>query len=99
MSNLYWKPEQPPPSTLTRSMVPGGSRRNASYFGRWVTFADSVDAPVRALLTDAQTSGGLLIAVPRDRSDALMGALRRRGVLGAAIGELGAGEAGTIKVD
>ena len=27
MSNLYWKPEQPPPSTLTRSMVPAGSRR------------------------------------------------------------------------
>src|SRR5262249_2676219 len=24
-SNLYWKPEQPPPSTLTRSIVPGGS--------------------------------------------------------------------------
>ena len=25
MSNLYWKPEQPPPSTLTRSIVPAGS--------------------------------------------------------------------------
>jgi hypothetical protein len=25
MSNLYWKPEQPPPSTLTRSMAPAGS--------------------------------------------------------------------------
>ena len=30
MSNLYWKPEQPPPSTLTRSMVPAGSRRRIS---------------------------------------------------------------------
>jgi len=25
MSNLYWNPEQPPPSTLTRSIVPCGS--------------------------------------------------------------------------
>ena len=25
MSNLYWKPEQPPPSTLTRSIAPAGS--------------------------------------------------------------------------
>ena len=38
MSNLYWKPEQPPPSTLTRSMVPAGSR-----------LQDLADPPCRAL--------------------------------------------------
>src|SRR5580692_3149963 len=30
VSNLYWKPEQPPPSTLTRSMVPAASRPKIS---------------------------------------------------------------------
>src|SRR5437763_6280551 len=34
ISNLYWKPEQPPPSTLSRSMAPGGSRRRISPIRR-----------------------------------------------------------------
>src|SRR5438477_7757852 len=34
MSNLYWKPEQPPPSTLRRSMAPAGSRRKISPIRR-----------------------------------------------------------------
>src|SRR5579872_1926558 len=34
VSNLYWKPEQPPPSTLTRSMVPAGSPRRISPIRR-----------------------------------------------------------------
>src|SRR5205085_1223220 len=34
MSNLYWKPEQPPPSTLSRSMAPGGSPRRISPIRR-----------------------------------------------------------------
>src|SRR6185437_15068619 len=34
MSNLYWKPEQPPPSTDTRSMVPAGSALRISPIRR-----------------------------------------------------------------
>ena len=34
----------------------------------------------RSLIADPQTSGGLLIAVPADRLDALLSALSRRGV-------------------
>ena len=80
-------------------VIPGGSRRNAEQFGRWVTFADGVDAATRTLLTDAQTSGGLLISVPAERGPALAEALTRRGVIGARIGEIEAGEAGRIFVD
>ena len=43
----------------------------------------------RLLLCDAQTSGGLLIAVPEDRTDALLKELEAAGIEGArVIGEL-----------
>ena len=80
-------------------VIPGGSRRNAEQFARWVTFADGVSAATRTLLTDAQTSGGLLISVPAERGPALAEALARRGVLAARIGEIEAGEPGKIFVD
>jgi len=43
---------------------PGGSLDNRAYFGPHVRFADGLDEPARMLLFDAQTSGGLLLAVP-----------------------------------
>jgi selenide,water dikinase len=78
-------------------VLSGGSRRNAAHFGKWVG-ADGVDATTMTLLADAQTSGGLLIAVARERLEALCAALRARGVLDAVVGELVAGDAGTIRV-
>jgi selenide,water dikinase len=78
--------------------IPGGSKRNADYFERWASFG-GVDPALRALLTDAQTSGGLLIAVPPARLDALRAALRARGVLDAVIGALVPGAPGAIRVD
>jgi selenide,water dikinase len=79
-------------------VLPGGTRRNAEYFGRWVRFADTVDAPARLLLADAQTSGGLLVALPADRAPALLDALAARGVTGSAIGALVEGDPGSITV-
>jgi selenide,water dikinase len=80
-------------------LVSGGSKRNAAHFGQWVEFAEGVDAPARALLCDAQTSGGLLIALPRAKLPALLAALEARGVRGAVIGSLEEeGEPGTIQV-
>lgn len=49
---------------------PGGSQDNARYFGRQVRFDPALDETSRLLLFDAQTSGGLLLAVPEDRLDA-----------------------------
>jgi len=81
----------------TAGIIPGGSKRNAAYFERWVRYAD-LDPALRVLLTDAQTSGGLLIAVPAARLEALRSALRARGVLDAVIGELVDGTAGATEV-
>lgn len=45
-------------------IFPGGSYDNRLYFGSSVHFAPSLDEPSQMLLFDAQTSGGLLLAVP-----------------------------------
>lgn len=78
-------------------VLSGGSKRNAAYFGKWVA-AEGIDAVTMTLLADAQTSGGLLIAVRPERLEALRAALRARGVLDAVVGELVDGAAGAIRV-
>lgn len=45
-------------------IFPGGSYDNRLYFGSSVHFDPSLDEPSQMLLFDAQTSGGLLLAVP-----------------------------------
>jgi len=67
-------------------IFPGGSADNRSYFGPYVQFAAGIDEPSQMLLFDAQTSGGLLLAVPRDR---LAGLLARAAQAGQALWEVG----------
>jgi len=82
-----------------RGAVPGGTTRNREALAPHVTFADQVPEPVRVLLFDAQTSGGLLIAVDPDRASALLAGLEREGTPAAArIGRLTRGVAGAITV-
>lgn len=64
-------------------VVAGGSRRNLA--AAVVDWAEGVGEVDRILLTDAQTSGGLLLAVPPDRLDALVTALKAEGTLAAAV--------------
>jgi len=47
-------------------IFPGGSYDNKLYFGEQVEFAEDVSEPERMLLFDAQTSGGLLLCVPKE---------------------------------
>ena len=82
-----------------RGAIPGGTKRNRDALGAHVTFAASVNETMRVLLFDAQTSGGLLIAVAADRADALIAALRcERTPAAARIGRLVAGRAGAITI-
>ena len=67
----------------------GGSRDNQIFLESKVTIADSVDPAHSNLLFDAQTSGGLLIAVAADDADGLLDKLRQNNVDSAAlIGEV-----------
>jgi selenide,water dikinase len=51
---------------------PGGAFDNLHYFGGRVTFSARLDDPNQMLLFDPQTSGGLLLAVPPARLEALV---------------------------
>jgi selenide,water dikinase len=80
-------------------MVPGGTRRNASYYAPFVDFQPGVGETDRTLLFDAQTSGGLLIAVDPAAEAALVRDLEARGTPAAAVvGRIVAGEPGRIAV-
>lgn len=70
-------------------VVPGGSQRNRAAAEGYVRWSDAVSEEARVLLCDAQTSGGLLIAVAPERIGALRAALTARGVrVAAEVGEV-----------
>jgi len=80
-------------------MLPAGSFANRKYCERAITVDDGVEPLLVDLLADAQTSGGLLIAVADDgRADALHEALDRRRVPHPEIGRVTATGAETITV-
>lgn len=84
---------------VDRGAIPGGTKRNRDALAAHVTFAAAVPERLRVLLHDAQTSGGLLIAVAADRVDDLLDALRRERTPAAArIGRIRAGTPGGIAV-
>ena len=65
-------------------VVPGGTLDNLAHVEPHVTFAPGVSRVEQLILADAQTSGGLLISLAADQVDALLAALRARGVRQAA---------------
>jgi selenide, water dikinase len=69
--------------------VPGGARRNAEWVSEVVDWNDCGDE-VRTLLTDPQTSGGLLVALSPD----LVAPFLSRVPQGVVIGEVSASTAG-----
>jgi selenide,water dikinase len=81
-----------------RGIVSGGTQRNLEA-AKDLEWADDLALHERVLCVDAQTSGGLLLAVPRENEAALLEALREAGTPAAAvIGRLVAGPAGHIRV-
>jgi len=69
---------------IDQGCIPGGSREN--FAATTVTVAwGSTDDSRRILLTDAQTSGGLLLCVPKAKLDKVLGLLRQRRTACAAV--------------
>jgi len=73
--------------------VTGASRRNWESYGAEVSLPEELSDWRRALLTDPQTSGGLLVACAPDRADAIAGTIRDAGYSFARV--IGHAEAGT----
>ena len=66
-------------------IFPGGTERNLRAADESVEWSTGLRENDKLLLCDAQTSGGLLMAVPESRAGLLLAALERRGVTGAAV--------------
>ncbi len=75
------------------NLFPEGSLKNLAYVKERVYFSSAVSEEKQLLLADAQTSGGLLIAVGQAKACELIAALKKRGVkYSAIIGEALEGE-------
>jgi selenide, water dikinase len=70
---------------LADGLCPAGTRRNLDFAAPATRFPAGMSENRRLLLADAQTSGGLLIAVSARRLDALLAALAARGVATRAV--------------
>ncbi|MDY3551712.1 selenide, water dikinase SelD [Gemmata sp. JC717] len=80
-------------------IAPGGTRANAKFLADWVEFAPELPPEEQLLLCDAQTSGGLLAAVPAAVADEVMRALNAAGTLASAnVGWITGPGRGTIRV-
>ncbi len=77
---------------IEAGMIPGGTHDNAATHAAFTTFAADVSPARRIALSDAQTSGGLLISVPSAHADALRETLRSKGVLDAVVGQVESGD-------
>ncbi len=78
-------------------VVPGGTRDNQAFTAPSVSYAEKVTEVQQLLLNDAQTSGGLLIAVEQKRAPDLLQRLTDADVSGAEIiGEVTEKQTSTI---
>jgi selenide, water dikinase len=83
---------------IAAGMVAGGTQRNHSFVSDTVDWGE-LPADEQLLLADAQTSGGLLIAVDDAHADELMDALAQRATLASAVvGRVVAGPAGHVTI-
>jgi selenide, water dikinase len=78
--------------------VPGGTLRNLEDVASDVAFGEGVPAVLRTILADAQTSGGLLMAVDPERVADLLASIGDRAPHTTVVGRVVAGRAGAIRV-
>jgi selenide,water dikinase len=79
-------------------IIPGAVERNREFLGAGLQVGPGVDEALVHLGCDAQTSGGLLIAIAPDRLEDLKQALAQRGVDAFIIGKFVSPSAGLIQV-
>lgn len=79
-------------------LVPAGSHANRAWCASAVRVDESIDPFLADVMADAQTSGGLLMAVESRAAEDLMTDLESRGVAAALIGRVTEGPPGTINL-
>jgi selenide,water dikinase len=77
---------------VAKEYISGAVERNREYAATLVSKEMDVSSEWETVLYDPQTSGGLLIAIPEDRSGELVAKLRDRGVAHAVVVGVVSGE-------
>ncbi len=73
------------PDLAREGVAPGGTKRNLEYVEEWTAFAPALATWQRLLAADAQTSGGLMLAVKPESVERTVAALVSRGTRAAAV--------------
>jgi selenide,water dikinase len=70
---------------LDEGCIPGASFRNLEFVDEHLHTSSQLDYNLKMLAFDAQTSGGLLMSVPADETDRLIGDLNDKGLESASV--------------
>lgn len=73
---------------MDKVQVGGGSSCNRAFYNPHVRFTEGINVKEQMLLFDAQTSGGLLLAVPPDKLGELLDLFVTEGQPGWVIGQV-----------
>ena len=72
-----------------KGFIPSGTKKNLDFVSPDVNFSEIISKEEQFLMADAQTSGGLLISVPRDKAETLQNSLQENNCLASSmIGEI-----------
>jgi len=69
-------------------MIPGGANANKDYLKDIVQIKTTVKSGIIPALFDPQTSGGLLISIPKDNTELFEQEVRDKKIFALAIGEV-----------
>ena len=75
-----------------QDVIPQGSRKNLDFARRYTRFHESVPSELQSVLADAQTSGGLLIAVSAESAPSFEERCETAGEFHALVGEFRQGD-------
>ena len=68
-----------------KDVIPGGSKNNFNWHSKHVVYDEKINNTQKLILSDAQTSGGLLISVPSSESKKLVDSLNKSNKAKASI--------------
>jgi len=74
--------------TLATANFPGGGKTNREHFDARISWAASIGEPLRRVIYDPQTSGGLLLSIDQTHVQEARDLLEGRGIEGRVIGRV-----------
>ncbi len=85
---------------INMGIIPEGAYTNKRFYSKWLEGRQATDDYMEMALLDPQTSGGLLIAAPKEAITTVLAALKHLHypLSCADIGEIVAGEPGMIQL-